>query len=931
MPFERVFLGTGSHCLHAVVEVLLDRRPPESGTWDLGGVLLLLPSSRAIRRLSDLILEEAISRDCMLVPAELTSLGRLPEAVVVPERAWPSMTEGRLSWLQTLRVSSGELLAPLMGRGTESDESIEELARRLATLSSELGGAGLRFHDVAAHETIAGTYEERRWKAMADLQTARADLLSAAGLEDRDTAVLRAIEASANIDTSEIDLVAFISADLTLQQRGLMERISQSGVPVLSLIHADSAQESAFDSDGCVRPESWLKQAITVDDELLHIVDGPEEQAAMLLDLLGTVDAVTSFDSVSIGVPDTDLLPVVQRVLPEWDVPAHDPAGRAVSSTSIGRLLAAVEQFLAHGHAADIGPLLRHPIIESWLATFPEAVSDPVDAWDRFLEESVPLELSTFLPEPHRPIAIAIRPLLQQLQPMRHAVESVANRAELIRGLLEDWVAPSFADCSEIDLQALDAIIGQLAEFVHADSAIAGSMSAASMMRMLLSSLDTAMVRKESDPSSVDLIGWLDCHLDDAPVLLVAGFNEGVVPSSLNADPFLPNELRRSLGIVDNDRRYARDAFLLQAILASGREAHFVIGRCNADGDHCQPSRLLLTGEGDDTVQRVLHLATAPSSAPVAPEESESSDGFIACPSPTVLTPVKRMSVTSFRSYLACPYRYMLQYVLRLRIRENRPDELGAGIFGTLCHDVLEAFGLQEIDAGRGITDVGIVKQELDSILDGFIAQRFGRSSLPSVHLQLDTLRSRLHAYAHLHVAEALAGWRILAVEKSFGDGEEADHPAVALPGESRIRLVGKIDRVDVHPEHGYRAIDYKSSDKAKSVVKAHYATRKKQWIDLQLPLYRHLLRSIDIEVEPHQLCYVNLPADTNGTKLDAADWRDVKIEDADEVARQVIEDVLAERFDPNPDFRSPWDDWARICGTGIMPADDDVVIEDQS
>ncbi|MDG2292038.1 MAG: PD-(D/E)XK nuclease family protein, partial [Phycisphaerales bacterium] len=926
-----VFLGTGSHCLHAVVDVLLHRHPPECGTWDLDGVLLLLPSSRAIRRLSDLLLEAAASRDCMLVPPELTSLGRLPEAVVVPECSWPSAIEGQLAWLQTLQSSSGEALAPLMGRGTESDESIEELARRLAKLSSELGGAGLRFLDVAEHESIIGTFEEHRWRAMAALQTSRNALLDSVGCEDRDMAVLRALDASGSIDTSEISMVAFISADLTFQQRGLLERISESGIPVLSLIHADSAQESAFDAEGCVLPEYWLKQSIHMNDDLLHIVDGPEEQAAMLLDLLGSVETVTSFDSVSIGVPDTDLLPVMQRVLPEWDIPVHDPAGRAVSSTSIGRLLSAVEQFLAYGHAADVGPLLRHPIVETWLGTFPDTVSDHVDAWDRFLEESVPLELSTFLPEPHRPIAIAVRPLLQQLQPMRHAVESVADHSEMIRGLLETWVAPSFEELSEIDLRALDSIIEQLAECSRADSAIAGSMSAASMMRMLLSSLDAAMVRTEPDPSSIDLIGWLDCHLDDAPVLLVTGFNEGVVPSSSNADPFLPNELRRSLRMVDNDRRYARDAFLLQAIAESGRETHLVVGRCNANGDHCQPSRLLLTGEGDETVRRVLQLATEPSSAPIVPEESTSVDGFIPCPTPMALTPVQRMSVTSFRSYLACPYRYMLRYVLRLSIRDDRPDELSASVFGTLCHDVLEAFGLQEIDAGRGMTDVGIVKQELDSILDGFIAKRFGRSSLPSVHLQLDTLRSRLHSYAHLHVAEALAGWRILAVEKSFGDGEKADHPAVALPGESRIRLVGKIDRVDVHPEHGYRAIDYKSSDKAKGVVQAHYATRKKQWIDLQLPLYRHLLRSIGIEVEQSQLCYVNLPADPNATKLDAANWGDINIDGADEVALQIIEDVLAERFEPNPDFRSPWDDWARICGTGIMSVDEEFAHGDQA
>ena len=295
-----------------------------------------------------------------------------------------------------------------------------------------------------------------------------------------------------------------------------------------------------------------------------------------------------------------------------------------------------------------------------------------------------PLELTTFLPEIHRPIAIAIRPLLQQLQPMRHAVESVANRAELLRALLETWISPSFSELTEVDRQALDVIISRLAEFAHADSMIAGSMSVASMMRLLLSSLDTTMVRSKPEPSSLELLGWLDCHLDDSPVLLVSGFNEGIVPFSVNADPFLPNELRRALGMVDNDRRYARDAFLLQAIIDSGRETHLIVGRSTADGDHRTPSRLLMTGEGDETVRRVLQLATAPSCAPIAPDHPTSIDGFVPCPQPAELPSVQRMSVTSFRNYLDCPYRYMLRHVLRLRVRDDRPDELSASVFGNV-------------------------------------------------------------------------------------------------------------------------------------------------------------------------------------------------------------------------------------------------------
>ena len=73
--------------------------------------------------------------------------------------------------------------------------------------------------------------------------------------------------------------------------------------------------------------------------------------------------------------------------------------------------------------------------------------------------------------------------------------------------------------------------------------------------------------------------------------------------------------------------------------------------------------------------------------------------------------------------------------------------------------------------------------------------------------------------------------------------------------------LRGRIDRIDVQESSGKRMIfDYKTSDTAKSPEKAH---RKKsgEWIDLQLPLYRHLVADLGIE-GPVELAYIILPKD---------------------------------------------------------------------
>ena len=109
-------------------------------------------------------------------------------------------------------------------------------------------------------------------------------------------------------------------------------------------------------------------------------------------------------------------------------------------------------------------------------------------------------------------------------------------------------------------------------------------------------------------PTTVQRNCWsgLNCRSDDAPALVVSGFNEGRVPASLNSDVFLPNQLRRALGIEDNDRRYARDAYALSVLAASREELRLIAGRRSGEGEPMLPSRLLFTCDEPAMANRVV-------------------------------------------------------------------------------------------------------------------------------------------------------------------------------------------------------------------------------------------------------------------------------------------------------------------------------------
>jgi RecB family exonuclease len=179
--------------------------------------------------------------------------------------------------------------------------------------------------------------------------------------------------------------------------------------------------------------------------------------------------------------------------------------------------------------------------------------------------------------------------------------------------------------------------------------------------------------------------------------------------------------------------------------------------------------------------------------------------------------------------------------------------------------------------------------------------------------VQVEQLRARLNAFAKQQAEWYEQGWRIEHTELS-GDKAGA---TLDVDGEP-IHLTGRIDRIDRHAESGAHAVlDYKSSDKGEGPEKTH--RRSRQWVDLQLPLYRHLARGF-VSAGPVQLGFVLLPKDVSQTRFEIADWTESQLNEADDVARDVVRAIRQQVFWPPQDPRARFDDpFAPICQVGVL------------
>src|SRR5262249_15522985 len=123
---------------------------------------------------------------------------------------------------------------------------------------------------------------------------------------------------------------------------------------------------------------------------------------------------------------------------------------------------------------------------------------------------------------------------------------------------------------------------------------------------------------------------------------------------------------------------------------------------------------------------------------------------------PTPIPPTQKLqsiSVTRFKVYLACRYRYYLRHVRNLEAVNDAARELDGGAFGSLMHEALSTFG-RDASAPRLSPREREVFEFLDERLQALARSRYGADGQrPAIRLQVEQARQRLKAFAATQVA----------------------------------------------------------------------------------------------------------------------------------------------------------------------------------
>ena len=935
MSVELRLLGWDAPATVKVREFLL---PQElTGPVDLAKDLIVVPTRQAGRRL-----REALALHCASQKTALLSLRVVTPAFFLrPEDESGTVAaplEVAAVWADVLMKADLSRYGGLFPASAPFQDFVWALrtGEMIEGLRDTLADGGYRIADVS--RDFGSLLEEKeRWHDLADLESMYLERLISLGLKDPCVRMLQNAESPEPPRGIERIVVAAVSDPTPLMLQKL-ERLSPR-IPIVVLIHAPEALADSFDGWGRPLPAKWRERRIDVPDPDANIVlsGSPWSQSQKVLELMAQEAGRFGPADVAIGVPDSEVTPFLETDLAGAGLVPFNPAGKSADQHPLSQLLQAFHDLRSEGDYPAVRAFMRNADFLDYLQKKHRILSSRLlEELDQCQNDHLPQSLDDMMQALHRPapagsgrtelpdLAKAIGVIAEQMRTCESA--DVDTSLRLFLQAVYELRTLNAGNPEDGDFAKVAEYIGKGLLRISQGPLTALGLDSESALELLLWSLGRESYYPEPEEAIIDLEGWLELPWNDAPFLVVTGMNDGKVPDSHPADAFLPDTLRRQLNLRHDEDRLARDAYLMTSLIESRRgqgRVCFVVGKTGAAGDVLKPSRLLFQCSDAELPRRADRLFGTPPEVR-AGHPSSISFRLEAAPPPDVPVEsleLKRISVTAFRDYLDCPFRYYLKHVLGMEALDDQKIELDAMDFGSLVHDTLHQMALNE--EMRRCEDVTQLQDFLCAKAVDWVTERFGRSPPLQVEVQLESARQRLRQAARVQAGLVRQGWDIV-------------HAEMKIQGEMEgVQIRGKIDRVDRHRQTGQiRLLDYKTSEKGGVPEEAHFgslsadrecpeyarievAGKQRRWIDLQLPLYAILLSSSPELRGPFELGYFNLPKAVDDTSVVL--WDDPSsalLESARACAGGVVSDIKSRRFWP-PAQKPKYDDFE-----SLFPAD---------
>jgi ATP-dependent helicase/nuclease subunit B len=907
---DRVFLGWTRPPLQAIASWVVGEIV-RTGAARGGSLVVATPGSRAARELLEQIaLAAAGVRE--FYPPRIVTIGRLRGMLVEGGTPAASELERTCAWAVAIADADERTRRAIFG--DEPPRTAGQLlaaGRRLASLGSDVHGEGRTLASVAAAAiAMLDCPDAGAWEAIGGLESRYEEVLVARGRRDADLEACRGLR----LGRSDARIILAGVSELRGLDREVLSRLPDGAVT--SLVLAPESEAGAFGTFGESDASAWESRRSRIAPDEWTVLDSPADAARAIVASISALAPGTRADEVLIGSVDGDISEELIAVGLDAGVRFRRASGVPLARSGPCLALEAVRGLCDRGGFRDLAALVRHPDIERWLA---ERAGPGLDAsaLPVMLDEAHAASLPEGLPARDRApgpvdpgtwvwLLDALRELTGELWTAQPDARPMSDWADAIASMLarlyaREGVSERAADACEVIGRAIGEIRAERAAF-----GAVGGVRAAEAITFVLSLLAMETTPEAFDASSVELCGWLEVAMHPAKHLFLAGLAEGRVPTPVRREALLTEPLRRAAGLPGEDRRAARDAYLLELACSHRAGLRLMLSRRDGAGAPLVPSRLLTRGSDERAIASVERWVRPREVKVWQRDRAVNASEFGKRPPVRIDGAARSIRVSWFREYIRSPYGLFLQRIERLAEVDDSAEELDASGFGSIVHSVLSDFANE---GPHDTTDQDAIAGWLGARVWHLGHERFGPGMRPELWLQLKQAEGRLVAYAGVHAADVAQGWRIRHTE---WEPTEVVH----IGSSPRVAISGRIDRIDFNEQlQEWRVLDYKTSASGQSPDKTHRARTERfgGWIDLQLPLYRQLAASLTKGGKVH-LGYVLLPASPREVAIRLATWDENLLKTADDAAAEIAKRILSGDFASPGEHPPESDILAAIC-----------------
>lgn len=452
----------------------------------------------------------------------------------------------------------------------------------------------------------------------------------------------------------------------------------------------------------------------------------------------------------------------------------------------------------------------------------------------------------------------------------------------------------------------------------------AEKLSAGFVMKTIRRALAGLSVPFDGEPlSGLQVMGLLESRCLDFDELIVLGMNEGVLPKVSITASFIPDNVRRAFGLPVLENQNSIFAYFFYRLLHHAKKVTLVYNGITDEMGVREESRFLkqLEFETSCKFSYVLQQNQSVEHAGLQSIVVEKKGAVLDMLNKylkrnSTVKYEKRISASAFTDYISCPLKFFYSKIAGLKEPNDLPDQIGPHMVGTMVHDVMEQFYADFI--GMEIREAEI-KERAKLLPEMCMNAMAGMMKLdPANKLHKQTALQQIlikvieqYAIRVLDHDASIAPFTIRELEE-----KDAYTTLLSIEVEGReeqVRLMGIIDRVDIH-NGKIRIVDYKTGkDNLKfRDFESLFAEEGKDQNKalLQTLFYTYVYeqcRGVDA-VEPHLYTVKNLDA---GTLFSKKAGRGVDFLLVDENLAEFKQEFLSrlkekigELFDPSIPFR---------------------------